>query len=241
VAASQQNSKANDEGLEGGYYFGFPIRQLRQKKEEACLGYLSMNVIAPPDGAFWGKFNNRALDQNWIKSLADTFETNLDNCTTKTAMDIAIDPDWLVPKIKIERTVEGMLLKDVSMIEFNPEGLRAIKDKNLWVLGGNHRRIALAAFRDRMKDTVAEMNAAIDAVKKRLDELSEEEAQDLDNDPTEVIEELSANVERLEDKILVTSMWAMRLYDRGTSPVCVCPRSSKSAPDDPIAPSLQPK
>jgi hypothetical protein len=233
VSAVDPKSKANDEGTEGGYFFGFTLRELRGKMEDACIGYLSMNVVNPPEGAFWGKFNNRALDQNWIKSLANTFKVNLDNCTAKTAMDIAIDPDWLVDKSTIEPKVEGKDINDVKEINFSQEGWRAIKNNNLWVLSGNHRHIALTAFRDSMKEEVAIINQAIETA---MSQVSEEQAQNMDSVTQKDLEITKREAEFLEEKIHNSTKWLVRVYDRGESRA----RPSKSAPMTAIRP-LQPK
>jgi hypothetical protein len=207
-------SKGIDEGFDGKNYFGFKVTDLRKKKDKAFLGYLTMDVVDPPDGAFWGKFNNRAIDQNWIKLLSDTFEKNLDNCLSQTAMDVAIDPKWLVDPSVMLRSVEGLGIDEVPAIDFNEQGSLAIKGKNLWILGGNHRRIALKSYRDRMKEEIEKMNRAI---KKVTDDMPETDAIVIEPEQKEHLKKVKDRVKALGTKLDSSSMWVIRLYDRGTS------------------------
>lgn len=174
-----------------------------------------MDIVDPPDGAFWGKFNNRVLDQSWVKNLTETFATNLDNCTMQTAVDVAIDPEWLQDKTTILRTVEGLDIEEVPKMMFSAEGSRAIKKNNLWMLGGNHRRVALTALRDKMAEDIEEMNNAIESVEEEVRERGE---QILTDEQRENLDHLKEEVLHLEGRLNSSSMWVVRLYDRGERP-----------------------
>ena len=52
-----------------------------------------MDIINPPKGALWGKYNNRPISYPWIKSLFKTFMSSMDNCSDNNSLDITIDPD----------------------------------------------------------------------------------------------------------------------------------------------------
>ncbi len=150
-----------DDGIDDGKFFDFDVDMLRKHTADAFLGYLSMNIVRPPNGTIWGKFNNRPLNMTWVKSMADSFVNTIDNCVDNSSMDLALDPKWLVDLNVILRTVEGLKIRDVPVLKFNDEGLLAIKNDNLWVLGGNHRRISLTRYIDRMRMELTQMKEAI--------------------------------------------------------------------------------
>ncbi len=171
------------------------------------MGYLAMDIINPPDGTIWGKFNNRALNDTWIKSMSENFATTIDNCIDSCSMEVAIDPSWLVDSDSILKSVEGLTIDKVPVMKFTPQGEMAIKNNNLWMLGGNHRRVALIKYIQSMKDRVALSKEAIATIKKDKADKDVE-----DSDP-----ELEDSVKELEDKIASSRMWTVKVYDRGAS------------------------
>jgi hypothetical protein len=222
--AKAAKSKANlDEGLENHKFFGFDVQELRNHAAAAVLGYLRMNVINPPDGAVWGTFNNRPVDQAWVRHLINAFETNLDSCTDDVAMDIALDPKWLANPTSFRSTLNKCKsIDELNIMEFSEEGEKAVKEKQMWVLGGNHRRLALKAYIDNLKATLAQYEDAIGQESKEnateADSDEEPEAVDVPVADSGLQERLSKGkrrVEELEKQIKSSSMWAMRVYDRG--------------------------
>src|ERR1700755_209755 len=209
-----KKTTAIDEGLDDGRFFGFSVRELRAIKRDACLGFLSMNVIHPPDGAFWGKFNNRTVDHPWIKSMSKTFVNCLDSCTDDHSMDLALDPEWLNTPNSMCPTVEGLSIHDVPVVKFNQQGKLAIKNKNLWVLGGNHRRLALARYIDNMKDDVERANNLIHKLTAGKDS---DQIRDMNPEDTTKLEDARERVKSLLEKIDSSCMWSVKVYDRGLS------------------------
>lgn len=172
-----------------------------------------MNIVDPPVGTIWGKFNNRPVDHNWVDSLSKAFEARLDNCTSESLMDVALDPDWLVDRgIMKTETIEGRRIEELPCMELSPEGVVAVKTKELWMLGGHHRRIALMKHIDKMKETVK-------AKKKVIEEMSQGKTDDeiarMGEDAAMKLRGAKENVKALMEKIERSSVWAIKVYDRG--------------------------
>jgi hypothetical protein len=200
--------------MDDGIFFGFEIADLRQLYDDAFLGYLRMDVVHPPDGAIWGKFNNRSVNLTWVNDLAASFADLLDNCTNLHAMQVTIDPRWLVnPNLK-HISVNGLKVDKVPLMEFNEEGEAAIKNDNLWVLSGNHRCLALARYIDKMRSDQEKMKLAI---KEELKARKDQVVADVDPEKEKDLKEVQDMVKSLQAKIDSSSMWAVAVYDRGAS------------------------
>lgn len=214
MAKSKKDQKSStiDEGFDNGQFFEFPLQELRKQKKKACIGYLSMNVVNPPDGAIWGKFNNRALNHAWIQSMSETFVKHRDCCSDDYSMDVTLDPDWLVDRNMLLPTVEGLMIEDVPVMDFSAEGKLKIKDDNLWMLGGNHRRLALKKYIDTMKAEVIQTNGAIERVTRGKNDA---EIQGMNPERLSMVRDGQEAVKRLEEKIASSCMWVVRVYDRG--------------------------
>lgn len=200
-------NKVVDEGIDSGTLgsSSASCERKRMKLVSACSKPFDPILIKSSVVEFsleqpWGKFNNKTLNQNKIKRLTATFKNNLENCTIQMTMDVAIDPDRLLNKDPILRTVEGLKLKNVPEINFNIEGSWAIRSNNFWVLGGNHRRIALTTFRDKMKEDLSELNADMKAMKEI------DSNQDLEDEQREQLDFIEGEVTNLEDRIYNSTM-----------------------------------
>jgi len=204
---------AIDNGFNNGYYFTFLVDQLRKKKQEAYLGFLSMHIIDPPEGAVWGIFNNRVVDHPWIKSMSETFVNNLDCCTDSHSMDAALDPAWLVDPTTVLSTVEGLKVEEVPVMTFTPEAkLHLKKNKCLWMLGGNHRRLALIKYIEKLQAEAAQTKVGIEKV---IGGKSDVDISNMDPDQISMIRDAQRTVKRLEEKIATTGLWPIKVYDRG--------------------------
>jgi hypothetical protein len=209
---AESKQSAFDEGLDDNKFFGFDVVALRKSKMDAWIGYLAMDIIDPPDGAIWGKFNNRALDHNWIRSMTETFATRVDNCLDLCSMEVAVDPCWLIDSHSALKSVDGLTVDKVPVMKFTPQGEIAIKHNNLWMLGGNHRRLALIKYIKSLEEKVALSKEAIVTTK---DDNTDKD--DSDPDFNKKLNELQDSVKELEDKIASSRMWTVKLYDRGAS------------------------
>jgi hypothetical protein len=211
----QKPRNEEEGGLEGTKFSGFEKTHLRDKKREAVMGFMSMNILEPPYGANWGQFNDRPIDEKAVSALAKAFSTNMDHCTDGNAIDVAVKKYWIKNIDHLERTVEGKSIKEVAEVEFTEEGLAEIKDNNLWMLGGNHRRHALKKYVGGLKAELEAKNKGITQMvaKTRKGDLSEALATGLTTQQMEA--------SNLKKQIEVSCKWVVRLYDRGTQSINV--------------------
>jgi hypothetical protein len=132
------------------------------------MGYLSMDVVDPPQGAMWGKWNNRSVGQNFVDSMAAGFVNQLENCVERYAIPVAVRKAWLRPTVKPMERINGKRIDQVPTISFTVEGARAIANNELWVLGGNHRRLALAKCMEDLRTELEDKRAFIADLKVEL-------------------------------------------------------------------------
>jgi hypothetical protein len=201
-----------DEGFDGNKFFGHYVKDLRRSKTNSILGYLAMDVVRPPDGAMWGKFNNRALDEGWVDTMAESFAANMDNCANDHSMEIALDPDWLENAEQILKSVDGLTIEQVPIIKFNAKGKIAIKEDNLWVLGGNHRRMAVLKY---MKIMEAESEKTKQSIAKAKEGKTEDDIAKLYAEDEGMLKWSEERVKVLEAKMETSRLWSVRVYDRG--------------------------
>lgn len=200
-----------DDTIDGHLFFGLDITGLRQKKLDALIGYMSMDIFKPPEGAEWGTFNDRAIDESWVADLLSSFRgNNLDNSTDETAIDITVKTHWIKNLDEKLPTVEGKTIDQIPEIIFTEEGVREIKNKELWMMGGNHRRLALQRYVDELTKDQKEKTARVEKLKRRW---LDGGIQDTDKENAYLDE--NASVQELEKKIKSSSKWSVRLYDRG--------------------------
>lgn len=194
-----------EDGWANGKFFDFELKELRAKKAQAQIGYLSMDLYKPPDGAFWGKWNNRRVIPSWISGLVATFKSSgVDNCADSTAIDVAVKREWVANLAEKCSTVEGKSIDEVPEMRFTDEGAKEIKPENLWILGGNHRRIALAHYLDGLAKEINALN----------DEIADHQGNRAGSENGDV-KAAQDRVRSLEEKISSSRMWVVRLYDRG--------------------------
>ncbi|KAI9445862.1 hypothetical protein H4582DRAFT_2052016, partial [Lactarius indigo] len=187
---------------DGTMFGGFEKAELREAKKEAEMGYMTMNLASPPGGAYWGRFNDRVVNEEWVKSLMEAYNLCLDNCLDGTAVDVAVKKSWIANASEMVGSVEGKSVKTVAQMEFTETGKEEIGKDNLWILGGNHRRQALLRHLEGRQKVLDKMKT----------QLSRKEAKGGEED--EEVESMRKEVRSVEEKIATDSMWAVRLYDR---------------------------
>jgi hypothetical protein len=206
-------STALDEGLDGDQYSGFSIDALKGAMQSAVLGYLRMNVVEPPNGAVWGHFNNRPINHDWTQALCKAFLQFKESCSDAHSMEVALDPKWLADPKAILPTVQGMSIAEVPLMEFNPDGVHAIKKDKLWMLSGNHRRVALKLYVETLQTELSKAKRAVQNItQKRCDD----KVTKLRMAPDSTLKEAEDVVRVLEAKIETSCMWTVKVYDRGT-------------------------
>lgn len=182
----------------------------------AEIGYFKINVIDPPIGAVWGTFNDRPPNANAVDKMVSAFEIHVDNCTDSCAMDVAVDPAWLVDPGSALKKVDGLTIFQVPELRFTQEGEKAVRsNNNLWMLSGNHRRLALKRHIDTLKQELTDAKAAME--EKGDDDESSDGIQIVEDGVAIPYKEAEEKVKYLEERIERSSFWAVRAYDRGLS------------------------
>lgn len=102
-----------------GEYLGVETMKLLQRKEHVAISYYKMNIALPLSYALWGVFNDRQEEQKLTNILVASFRAHLDNCTSKTAIDVLIQKKWLKDKKKEQiRVINGKKLSDLPKLDF---------------------------------------------------------------------------------------------------------------------------
>jgi hypothetical protein len=177
------------------------------------LGYLSIDVMNPPKGTVWGHFNDRQVDGGQVEKLLVKYKTNVDNCTSSTAMRVAVKSAWVTNLSAAMANVMGKTIDEVPMLEFTPEALAEFADDDvnhgLWMLSGNHRRIALRKHLEVVETDLATLQENHAAVEERIRvEGFKKEVED------ERIK-LEEDILQREQTIAMSSRWAVEVYNRG--------------------------
>ena len=180
-------------------FFGKDVGEIEKLKGRAFLGYLTMNVVDPPDGALWGVFNDRPIKPNWVKDLIKDYARKIVQ-TESTAMQIAVKRHWIANITEAEgiKSLDGIAIANVPEMKLTSEGEVEIPQVHLWVMGGNHRRLALKAYIDNLKTQFQKLE------KKSVGKAKAK------------VEENQKKLQEMKDKVEKTSPnWVVELYDRG--------------------------
>ena len=84
----------------------FEIKELQMIKVDMFIGFRVMKMNPPPDGTYWGKFNDCVVEEKWVNALATDFEWALNNCVEDMMIDIIVYRKWLVELEKGEDNVK---------------------------------------------------------------------------------------------------------------------------------------
>ena len=199
--------------IDADLYFGIAIDIVRRKKEQASLGKYWLDIVTPPEGARWGQFNDRRVDEGWVLKLFNDFKIVLENCVDATTIDVVVKRRWVknLPETYDQRLqrVESVELDQVPIVEFTPEGVAEIPVEGLWMMGGNHRRAALKMY-------VEELQGKLDIAKEQASRLRRE-ANEGGNIlvTSEAAEKAQLVAQGIEKKIARSRLWIVNLYDKG--------------------------
>jgi hypothetical protein len=211
AAKSKQEALSSGDNIDVDIILGEELKWLEHEAENLEAGYLAMNVLDPPKGAEWGRFNEREVKKSWIEQLVKEFPNKLHNCRNVTAMFLGIRKSWIKNENAILKSVSGMDVDKVPLLELTPEAEELIKNKKekLWMMSGNHRRVALGQFIGKKKARVEELKKTIAKHEERK------------KDAKHAVESEAAQrrakdeLDELEREIDIKSRWVVRLYDRG--------------------------
>jgi hypothetical protein len=212
--AKPAKQKATTGDTEDGTTFNnVDISILRKMKADAFIGYRVMRMCPPPPGAFWGKFNDRPVDDEWMKKLAADFEKELDNCSESTAMDVVVDKRWLEGIEEGESEVkilEGKNLSEVPALKFTSAWEENVQEEDLWVMGGNHRQLALNIFLEKTRGDLSKTEAELARISDSNNRASLFHGESVDEE-----NKLKAEVKKKKDAVKSAQKWLVRVYDRG--------------------------
>ncbi len=194
-------------------FSGVNVMLLQKIKADALIGYRVMKMFPTPKGAQWGKFNDQKVDDNWVNELTKNFKGSLDNCYEDSAMDVILDRSWLkeleegTDKLKI---LEGKNLSKVPELRFTPFRESNVANNNLWIMGGNHRQLALIKFVDNTKGDLKKIEAELAKTSKVNKKMTQFYREAVDNE-----NRLKDEVSRKKEGINRAQKWVVRVYDRG--------------------------
>ena len=174
-----------------------------------------MPLLEPPKGAFWGEFNDRPLKSKAINDLVVAFNGHIDNCTDNTAIDIVVRKSWLEEGVVFHKSVEGLAIDQVSKLRLSEEGVEAVGDKGLWVLGGNHRREALQSYVATKKKERKAIEKKVEAATSKSKTRREGTEREGGKTQEAAEEEMKRTMMKLDADIARASQWVVRVYDRG--------------------------
>jgi hypothetical protein len=192
MGATQEANKTGVEtgaAINAGMIFRKPIKECRMLAANAFLGYLAMDVLNPPTGSMWGRFNDRQVDEGSIRKLKKMFHTDLANCDEETAMFIGVKKAWISNIEDVKKEIDKIYIDQLPLLVLTPAGEAAILTEKLWFFSGNHRRTALREYVDELQNKLGEDGQGL------------------------LLEEKERNA--VKAKIEKSTRWAVKLYDRG--------------------------
>jgi hypothetical protein len=127
-------------------------------------------------------------------------------------MDVVLDTNWLVEPHTFLKSVEGCTIDKVPVMKFKESGILAIKESNLWMLGGNHRRLAVIKHIKGLKKKKVQAEGAINTM---TNGRTEEEIANMEPEALTEVKKAEDLVKMLGAKIESSGMWSVRVYDRG--------------------------
>ena len=193
--------------------FSYTVTEVEGWAAAARLGYFAMDILNPPEGTIWGKFNDRPIDLPQIDKLVEDFSGRLMNSSEVFAMFVAVKKEWVKNLPQISKEVAGLTMDKLPLIEFTPEALEEIaKTEGLWMLSGNHRRRALTIHVQKLRVQLEELQER----KRKLHLKQREAGYDCILDAKE--KRVDREIKLVMDAIVMDSRWLVRVFDRGAWP-----------------------
>jgi Na+/phosphate symporter len=148
-----------------------------------------------------------------------------DNMADETAMEIVLSESWIQnPLGDLVKSVDEIIDKNtVPKLRFTAEGLEEMKEERLWMMGGNHRRLAQRIMLDQKTRDYERM---MEDAKELRDKWAE--GGKVDERKRKEAEELEADAEELKKQIDFESLWAVKLYSRGAQRQGGSPRGEET-------------
>jgi hypothetical protein len=171
-----------------------------------------MDIVNLPKGAKWGHFNDRRVDRKWVRDLVVKFKGNFEHRDDVKVIPVVVRRSWLdlaegamgLPK------ADGVPLEDIPLVKFTAVGLQEIEREGLWMMGGNHRQLALNIW-------VGEMKKELKILTDRAGKI-QADGNDTGNTlaTSAATEKILMKARALEEKITKSCLWLVILHDRCT-------------------------
>jgi hypothetical protein len=205
--------EGEDETNAGAFFFGYPLATLRKQTKAAVLGWALMDTYHPPVGAEWGTFNDRIVEQSWVRDLLIKYRTDVyDHISEETAMEIVVNEDWIEnPLEDLKKTVDEIEDKTkIPVLRFTPKGKEGMKASHLWMMGGNHRRLAQRILLDAKTSDYEQMEEVAKSARNKWIEGGR-----ADPAKKKEVEDLESKAADMKARIDFESLWGMKIYSRG--------------------------
>jgi hypothetical protein len=202
--------------LDANNFFGKELQSVKTKKEKTAIGRFMMDIVNVPKGAKWGHYNDRRVDHKWVRELVVKFKACYEHLDDEKVIPVVVRKSW----IELPEGGRGLLmangvpLNEIPVVKFTAVGLQEIEREGLWMMGGNHRQLALNIWVGEMKK---ELKVFTDRAGKLLAKGNET------GDTLAASAAAETNMKKaknLEDKIARSSQWLVSLYDRGVFDDC---------------------
>ena len=137
-------------------FFGQNMNLLKHIKAALLIRHLKMNIVRPPEGTIWGHFNNQAVNWSWVAGFIGDFLERLNNCNEKFIIEMAVKRSWVLNIADTEdnHILSGKNITKLPKLQLTEEGLHNILTEDLWVMGGNHRRLALIEYNTQLNEHI---------------------------------------------------------------------------------------
>jgi hypothetical protein len=213
VAEVNVAKDGEDETNAGAFFFGYPLSQLRKKQKDAVIGWALLDTYHPPKGTEWGTFNDRVVQQSWVRDLLIKYRTEVyDHISEETEMEIVVSEDWIAnPLEDLKASLDEIVDKTkIPLLKFTEKGKEGMKVERLWMMGGNHRRLAQRAL---LSARTSDYELAAEQAKKARDKWAE--SSKLDTAKRDEVEKLESVATELKARIDFESLWGVKIYSRG--------------------------
>jgi hypothetical protein len=197
--------------LDANNFFGQELQKVKDKREVTSIGRFMMDIVNVPKGAKWGHYNDRRVDQKWVRDLVGKFKGTFEHRDDEKVIPVVVRRSWIVlPEGGMGLLkANGVPLEEIPVVKFTPSGLEEIEREGLWMMGGNHRQLALHIW-------VGEMKKELNMLTDRAGKLRAKGNETGDTLATSAAAEIiMKRAKQLEEKMARSSLWLVNLYDRG--------------------------
>jgi hypothetical protein len=186
----------------------FATQQVTTQKhlEEVFVGYYWVDLDGLSDDYVWQSINDRPLDDSGLLKLLSNFKTyGVLHCDKTTAIPAGLRRSWILSNPS--NVIDGLHIEDLPELQLTDEGSAALKQKKIFIYGGNHRRNAQKAYLTELRERLRLCEADLKKLKRRDVRNTEESKKEIDKRES-VIATLMETIAKL-------TKWAVAVFDLG--------------------------